>query len=69
MEGEATVTFASIISNIGEIVTGMVGWVTDLLGVFTSNPLLFFFVLVPIVGALFGFAITMLKKFTNKKKV
>lgn len=66
---QGAVTFSTIIANIGEIVTGMVGWVTDLLDVFTSNPLLFFFVLVPIVGALFGFAITMLKRFTNKKKV
>lgn len=59
---QGAVTFSTIIANIGEIVTGMVGWVTDLLDVFTSNPLLFFFVLVPIVGALLWKSQTMLQQ-------
>ena len=66
---EATATIATIISAIGDIITGVAGWFGDILGVFISNPLLLFAVLAPVAIGLFYFVIRIIKSFLGKRKI
>ena len=43
-------TMANLLTAIGSIVEEALGWVGDVIGVITSNPLLLIFVIVPLVG-------------------
>lgn len=43
-------SMATIISDVGSIVTAAVGWIGDYVGAITSNPLLLMFVIVAFVG-------------------
>lgn len=45
-----TITLASIISDVGSLVTGAVSWVGSFIGVITSNPLLLIFAILSLVG-------------------
>ena len=51
MEG-AVSTLATIISNIGSVVTGAIGWMGDYLSLITTsgNEILFVFTVIPLVG-------------------
>lgn len=50
METAATVTLASILTDISSIVTACIGWVGDFMSVIAGNPLLLLFVCLPVVG-------------------
>lgn len=43
-----------IMSNVGEIVTASIDWITDFVNVITGNPLILAFVLVAFVGLSVG---------------
>lgn len=43
-------TLATLISDIGSMVTGAVSWITSYVGAVTSNPLILAFVIVAFVG-------------------
>lgn len=47
---ESTTTVATIVGNAGDIVTKGLSWVTQVVGLVTSNPLLLMFVILPLVG-------------------
>lgn len=49
MEGEVGMTLANFLSNVGDIIAAIVGWMTDILGFITANPILY----VGIIGILF----------------
>lgn len=44
------VTIATILTNVGEIVTSGISWVGDFAGAITSNPLILMFVITSFVG-------------------
>ena len=51
MEGEATVTIATLMSNAGEVFTSAIGWVGDVAEAITGNPVLLLFCIgVPLCG-------------------
>lgn len=43
-------TMEQIVTHIGTIVTGAVTWINAYLGVFYSNPIMLFFVIMSVVG-------------------
>lgn len=45
-----TSTVASLVTEVGTIVTGAVGWIGDYVGAITGNPLILMFVIVAFVG-------------------
>lgn len=47
MEG---VTVASLIADVGTVFEAAIGWVADVAGAVTGNPILLVFCLVPLVG-------------------
>lgn len=47
---EATITVATIVSNVSSFVTEAVKWVGSFAGAITSNPLILTFVIVAFVG-------------------
>ena len=51
MEGAAS-ALSTIITNIGSVVTGAIGWMGDYLGLITQsgNEILFVFTVIPLVG-------------------
>lgn len=44
------VTLASILSDVGSIVTAAISWIGDYIEAIAANPLLLLFVIVPLVG-------------------
>lgn len=44
------VTLASILSDVGSIVTAAIGWIGDYVSAIAGSPLLLLFVIVPICG-------------------
>ena len=50
MEGEATVTISTILSNVGDIFTSAIDWVGDVASTVTGNPILLVFAIIPLVG-------------------
>lgn len=47
---EPTTTIATIITDVGSLVTGAVSWIGSFVGVITSNPLLMIFAILSLVG-------------------
>lgn len=47
MEG---VTIATLLSSVGDIFTAAIGWVGDVAGAITGNPLLLLFCVLPLIG-------------------
>ncbi len=45
-----TTTVSGLVTEVGTIVTGAVGWIGDYVGAITSNPLILMFVIVAFVG-------------------
>ena len=41
---------AELISNVGQIFTGAIGWVGDVATTVTGNPILLIFCILPLVG-------------------
>lgn len=52
---EATVTLASVLTDITSVMTSLFAGVGDVMDIVVSNPLLFIGVAIPIVGAVVGF--------------
>ena len=66
--GEGT-TVATVISSIGDVLTGLLGWFTDVFEFLLGNPLILAVVLIPIAsGAVFG-AVKLIKRFTGRRKI
>lgn len=53
--GEATVTLASVLTDITSVMTSLFSGVGDVMDIVVGNPLLFIGVAIPIVGAVVGF--------------
>ena len=49
-QADAGYTLATLITDIGSMVTGAVSWITSYVGAVTSNPLILAFVIVAFVG-------------------
>lgn len=47
-------TMADIMTNVGEIVSASIDWITDFANVITGNPIILAFVLVAFVGLSVG---------------
>lgn len=47
---QTTITIATILGNVTDMVTAAVGWIGSFINAITSNPLLLMFVLVAMVG-------------------
>lgn len=45
-----TVTLATILTNVGSVVTSAVDWMGDIVSFITSNPLVLLFVTISLVG-------------------
>lgn len=45
-----SVTISSLIGSAGDIVTGALGWVGNVVNTVTGNPLLLLFIILPLVG-------------------
>lgn len=45
-----TVTLATILQNVGSVVTSAVSWMGDIVSFITSNPLVLLFVTISLVG-------------------
>ena len=45
-----TVTIATILDSVSDIVTAAITWIGDFVGVITANPLILMFVIVAFVG-------------------
>ena len=41
---------STLVTDVGTLVTGAIGWITDFVGAITSNPLLLAFVIIAFVG-------------------
>lgn len=41
---------ANLISNVGQVFTGAIGWVGDVATTVTDNPILLIFCILPLVG-------------------
>ncbi len=65
---EGGLTIATIITTIGSIVTGIVGWFGDILTFVVGNPLLLFIVLLPIASGLVYSAIKLVKRGGGRRK-
>lgn len=50
MEGAAAATMASLVGDVGSIVTAATGWISQFATVITSNPLIEMFVITSFVG-------------------
>lgn len=50
LQAAAGYTLASLITDIGSMVTGAVSWIGSYVGAVTSNPLILAFVIVAFVG-------------------
>lgn len=46
----AAVTLASILSDVGTIVTNALGWAGDVVDFVVANPIVMIFVIIPLVG-------------------
>lgn len=69
MSGGASATVATVVTDIGDILTGVVGWFGNAIDFVTGNPLLFVCVAIPIgTGLVYG-AVKLIKKFTGRKKI
>lgn len=62
---EGTISIATIITSIGSILTGFLGWIGDIFTFIIGNPLMLFFVLVTFVPSLVFIGI---KIINNRKK-
>lgn len=67
MEGGSAM--ATIITNVGTVLTGLLGWVGDVFTALTAIDLFMFLILVPISIGLIYLAIRIIKKFTGKRKI
>ena len=47
---EPTTTIATIITDVGSLVTGAVSWIGSFVGAITSSPLLMIFAILSLVG-------------------
>lgn len=50
MEGAASATMATLVGDVGSIVTAAVGWIGQFTTAITSNPLIEMFVITSFVG-------------------
>ena len=50
LQAAAGYTLATLISDIGSMVTGAVSWIGSYVGAITSNPLILAFVIIAFVG-------------------
>lgn len=50
LQAAAGYTLATLITDIGSMVTGAVSWITSYVGVITGNPLILAFVIIAFVG-------------------
>lgn len=50
LQAAAGYTLATLITDIGSMVTGAVSWITSYVGAITSNPLILAFVIIAFVG-------------------
>lgn len=56
MEPSATVTISSILTDVGTILTTVLGWVPDIFSMIVSTPLLMVFVCVPLAALAIHYA-------------
>ena len=47
-------TIATVLGSVGDVFTAMIDWFTDVVTVISANPLLLIFVILAIVGIVFG---------------
>lgn len=68
MEGGVS-AMSTIISNVGTVLTGLLGWVGDVFTALTEIDLFMFLILIPISVGLIYLAIRIIKKFAGKRKI
>ena len=68
MEGGVS-AMATIISNVGTVLNGLLGWVGDVFTALTKIDLFMFLILIPISVGLIYLAIRIIKKFAGKRKI
>lgn len=64
-----TVSLATIITSIGTILTGAIGWFGSVLDFIVGNPLALFGILLPVAGALVFKGFGLIRKMVNKRKI
>ncbi len=64
-----TVSLATIITSIGSILTGVIGWFGDILSFIVGNPLALFGILAPISIALIYKGFGLVKRMLNKRRI
>lgn len=62
-------TIATIISTIGSLLTGVIGWFGDVLKFITDNPLALFGILAPVAICLIPKGLSLVKKMLNKRRI
>lgn len=60
---------ASIITSVGSILTGVIGWFGSVLEFIVGNPLALFGILLPLGGGLIFKGFGLVKKMINKRKI
>jgi hypothetical protein len=63
-----TMTIATIITSIGSILTGVLGWFGDVITFLVTNPLILFFILAPMAYAIVPKAYRLVRKGTGRRK-
>ena len=63
------ITLATIITSVGTVLTGVIGWFGDVLDFIVGNPLAMFGILAPLATVLIYKGFGLVRKMLNKRKI
>lgn len=64
-----TITIATIVTQVGDLLTGVVSWFGSVLTFITSNPLAMFGILAPVATVLIYKGFGLVKRMLNKRRI